>query len=754
MLRADWRIFDNADNIKTGYDEGINSMDLWHDRTHTPRWLLMLLAVGLLFAIACLVRGDGGAIVPTPEAGMEITAATMVPQTESLVYIPDWSETTPRAGQCYSNSQIVPSRAAWRCEVGEQSWDPCFLLDGGVVCGGDPLSNEPAFPLTLESPLPEPEAPVLPTDTPWLIQLADQSLCGLALGETKTIDGEPVRYHCRDEAGSVVVGDLQPGESWQARVADPAGEVLLWRRVETIWRYGNIRDTLAELKGPATQVIDYVPRLPEGEPRSGSCWTGSVSVPGKISWRCTVDGEIFDPCFTAPEAGLVICGADPLTGESGFAVGLNEPLPQPGPLLSGSTHQPWLVVLSDGTRCSQATGATGSVKDLRINYICEGEKRTAEGEEVVLAGDIYSGTIWGAQKAVLDFTDDGMKVKSLEVTPLSQVVWGPLTFSPLPYEGLVQDLQDLLGGQAFSIEGAFRDLATGERGVARRIQLDGTSRELKNGDEVALAVQNLLGMQGWQAESVEGPVLDFRRPGAVCQGLVAWAAGPRHFDLTLECARDLASGELFRPFEHEAERISFEPGGSSAEVSAEIQPGEIRDYVIRVLSGQLLLADAALEDSETGLQLSLTGAWDDVVLAQCVPGVPGWKGRLGRNQDYRLRVVAPLKGGPFKLHVTVPRDIVLKSEEPTVLEGWATAGGRVHYLLEGHAGDMITLTVAAPENGAILAIFDLESNAPVLEESMAAQSWSGTFPEAGAYVVQVIAPGSETSFTLTVESQN
>ncbi|MGL4650425.1 MAG: hypothetical protein ACRC1H_13540, partial [Caldilineaceae bacterium] len=57
--------------------------------------------------------------------------------------------------------------------------------------------------------------------------------------------------------------------------------------------------------------------------RPGSCDARSLFAPRADAWRCTVEGTVFDPCFElhAGGAGAIVCGAEPLSGALGFAVG-------------------------------------------------------------------------------------------------------------------------------------------------------------------------------------------------------------------------------------------------------------------------------------------------------------------------------------------------------------------------------------------------------------------------------------------------
>ena len=158
------------------------------------------------------------------------------------------------------------------------------------------------------------------------------------------------------------------------------------------------------------------PGPPTGEPREGSCWTNSLAVWRADAWRCAVGNEIHDPCFSADDG--VICGADPMTGATGFALTLTEPLPAAEAPPDAATHA-WLVELADGTVCGFATGATGGVGDERINYLCPSPD---PGQQVVILGDLQPGMVWMAHRAAVSGGMPNLTVNEDSVVPI-RTIW-------------------------------------------------------------------------------------------------------------------------------------------------------------------------------------------------------------------------------------------------------------------------------------------------------------------------------------------
>ena len=152
----------------------------------------------------------------------------------------------PQAGSCWTNSLAVWRADAWRCFVGNSIYDPCFAVDGDVICGASPVTTTASFALELTEPLP---APTVPDDTSghaWLAELPDGTVCEFATGATGGVDGERINYWCPSpdpDQSVVILGDLQPGAVWMVHWAVLAGSMpnptildSAMVDVRTIWR--------------------------------------------------------------------------------------------------------------------------------------------------------------------------------------------------------------------------------------------------------------------------------------------------------------------------------------------------------------------------------------------------------------------------------------------------------------------------------------------------------------------------------------
>jgi dipeptidase D len=161
--------------------------------------------------------------------GQETGQSTaVITATEVITYMPGPPTGEPQAGSCWTNSLAVWRPDAWRCFVGNSIYDPCFAVDGDVICGANPVTTAVSFALELTKPLP---APTVPDDTSghaWLVELPDGTVCEFATGATGGVDGERINYLCPSpdpDQSVVILGDLQPGEVWMAQRAVLSGNM-------------------------------------------------------------------------------------------------------------------------------------------------------------------------------------------------------------------------------------------------------------------------------------------------------------------------------------------------------------------------------------------------------------------------------------------------------------------------------------------------------------------------------------------------
>jgi hypothetical protein len=162
-----------------------------------------------------------------------------------------------------------------------------------------------------------------------------------------------------------------------------------------------------------TEVTVFEPAVPHGPSRSGECWTDSIAVARPGGWRCAVDNEIYDPCFSSPElTGAVICDANPATKHPGFVLTLTKPLPNAS-TGTPTYPRPWLVKLADGARCEIETGTIASVNGLDVPYGCSDSRPCDDVGCPYMTGltaTFKRGKVWMADKVTFRSSAKGLKL--------------------------------------------------------------------------------------------------------------------------------------------------------------------------------------------------------------------------------------------------------------------------------------------------------------------------------------------------------
>jgi hypothetical protein len=115
-------------------------------------------------------------------------------------------------GSCMAGSLADASRVdAWRCNAGNQMYDPCFENSFGerglLACVQMPWTNTVTM-LRPISPLPTPESDKGDPGEflPWALELANGQRCVLLTGATGVVAGMRINYECSD--GFYVAGPI------------------------------------------------------------------------------------------------------------------------------------------------------------------------------------------------------------------------------------------------------------------------------------------------------------------------------------------------------------------------------------------------------------------------------------------------------------------------------------------------------------------------------------------------------------------
>ena len=169
-----------------------------------------------------------------------------------------------------------------------------------------------------------------------------------------------------------------------------------------------------------TEVIIFRPLLPSRTKaaQGGRCWTESITVTRHGAWRCIHVNMIYDPCFeVAGRKKQVVCGANPMKHENGFALMLVQPLPPRRSV--AATPQPWLIELTDGSVCEAATGSMAVISGEPMRYPCSAsasEESLTPRVYCGLLGTLHRAKVWTADKVCFSVapSDGGPPFKLLK----------------------------------------------------------------------------------------------------------------------------------------------------------------------------------------------------------------------------------------------------------------------------------------------------------------------------------------------------
>jgi hypothetical protein len=185
-------------------------------------------------------------------AGAALPAAAQVAATRVVTYRPAVPLERPSSGHCWTTSIATNRPGAYRCLRGNEISDPCFAVRPDmVVCDPNPALGKRGFALALTQPLPA-ATPLPGPVTPWMVQLADGSVCTPFTGARTMIDRQIIAYGCAKRDGrtgengpwtGLLEGSLTPGRVWRVRkavytagVTGPAKGTITTAVVSTVWR--------------------------------------------------------------------------------------------------------------------------------------------------------------------------------------------------------------------------------------------------------------------------------------------------------------------------------------------------------------------------------------------------------------------------------------------------------------------------------------------------------------------------------------
>lgn len=174
---------------------------------HSRATIVLALLLTLAGLTACRSSGSGPSTSSTSTSTGTGAAAspTVRPSTtvHTLAPVSSRPAGAARAGSCFTTSITVARAHAYRCFVGNEILDPCYV--GGsrsVTCYADPWSAPIAVRLTKALPA----GPPMAVHRPWAIVLTGQIRCLAATGIVPVVHGTALTYTCLDGGSAALTG--------------------------------------------------------------------------------------------------------------------------------------------------------------------------------------------------------------------------------------------------------------------------------------------------------------------------------------------------------------------------------------------------------------------------------------------------------------------------------------------------------------------------------------------------------------------
>jgi hypothetical protein len=197
-----------------------------------------------------------------------------------------------------------------------------------------------------------------------------------------------------------------------------------------------------------------------------------------------------------------------------------------------------------------------------------------------------------------------------------------------------------------------------------------------------------------------------------------------------------------------AERISFDAGATSSDVSGSLLAGGQKWFAIGALKGQTMLL--SLSSAGNAVYLAVTDGSGNALAG---PGqhLTSWSGALPSSGDYLVEVFTAGGSVNYNLQVTIPQRIVFDQGVVSATVSGSVGKSRVNnYLVRAMAGQTMTVTLSSAALGAALTISGIQDGQPLLRSALGQTSWSGKLAASQDYSIDVVSSGDALDYSLKV----
>lgn len=199
-----------------------------------------------------------------------------------------------------------------------------------------------------------------------------------------------------------------------------------------------------------------------------------------------------------------------------------------------------------------------------------------------------------------------------------------------------------------------------------------------------------------------------------------------------------------------ARRISFAPNATQSSISGTVEGGEMKEYVVRALAGQIM--QVGLFTPDQNAVLSVYAPSTGQVFLSKTAGRTDWSGRLPVTTDYVLRATGTGGTASYTLTVTIMEKIQFQPGAISATRSYPIAPRDVHtFSLRALAGQTMTVKITSADGDVLLAIYGFDDGQPYKRYEVGEPSYSFELPATQDYVIQAVSVrDTATSFKMVV----
>lgn len=198
-------------------------------------------------------------------------------------------------------------------------------------------------------------------------------------------------------------------------------------------------------------------------------------------------------------------------------------------------------------------------------------------------------------------------------------------------------------------------------------------------------------------------------------------------------------------------RVNFAAGATAGLVQGQIQPGQVKNFLVGAAAGQPMIASVSSANND--VTFSVTGLKDGVVLLPASQNSSSWQTMLTTTQDYLVQVHAGASTENFTLNLITPARVVFAPGATSAQRSGSTPGGLiVSYVLRANAGQKMKLQLDVPGSNAVLSVYGYQDGQPYLRYVVESTTFEMSLPATQDYIIQVYPRAGEVaSYTLNIQ---